>query len=276
MTVTDCDIVISARVGLRLQHPWSGDLVVSLEGPSGTRVRLVDRPGFPGQDFGCEFAGVDAVFADSALTAAEDTCADDQGGAVPALGGEVRPHELLATLAGQLGRGAWQLRVADFAGDDAGTLEDWSLDLVCEGLVADLALAKTADPASLFPGESVVYTLTVTNLGPGAVASAVVTDALPTGLVYLSDSCAGTAVDSAWTWRTGPLAPGAAVACELTAEVTPGAAAVVTNSAAVASERGDPAPGNDAAAVEVTVGLFADGFEDGTTGRWSATVEDEP
>ncbi len=272
MTVVACDVVVAARVGLRLQHPWAGDLVVTLEGPSGSRVLLLDRPGFPADPWGCDQAGVDAVLGDGAAAAAEETCADDQGGTVPALSGELRPGAPLAALAGQVGSGEWRLRVADFGGDDLGQLADWSLDLQCEGLDADLGLTKTASPADPDPGSSVVYTLSVTNLGPDPVSSAVVTDLLPAALAYLEDSCTGTAAEGAWTWRTGPVGVGQTVSCDLTAQVDVGFGGALVNTATVTSDHSDPEPGNDSAAAAVMVGLFADGFEDGTTSAWSETV----
>src|SRR4029077_3170893 len=52
-------------------------------------------------------------------------------------------------------------------------------------LQADLAITKTG-PASVVAGTNVVYTITVTNIGPSDAAGVVVSDATPANLVFLS------------------------------------------------------------------------------------------
>ena len=56
---------------------------------------------------------------------------------------------------------------------------------------ADLQITKTG-PASVVPGTTVVYTITVTNAGPSDAASVEVTDATPTGLTLVSNTGACT------------------------------------------------------------------------------------
>ena len=56
----------------------------------------------------------------------------------------------------------------------------------------DLSLTKTASTLTPAVGESVTYTLTVTNNGPGAATNIVVSDLLPAGVTYDSDSSGGT------------------------------------------------------------------------------------
>ena len=52
---------------------------------------------------------------------------------------------------------------------------------------ADLAITKTG-PASIVAGNPLVYTITVTNTGPSDAAGVVVSDATPTGLVFVSNA----------------------------------------------------------------------------------------
>src|SRR5690606_11015600 len=47
--------------------------------------------------------------------------------------------------------------------------------------VADLSLVKVSESDTYTPGETVIYTITVTNNGPSDVIGATVTDNLPTG-----------------------------------------------------------------------------------------------
>ena len=55
------------------------------------------------------------------------------------------------------------------------------------GTEADVAITKTG-PASIVAGNPLVYTITVTNTGPSDAAGVVVSDATPTGLVFVSNT----------------------------------------------------------------------------------------
>ena len=56
------------------------------------------------------------------------------------------------------------------------------------GTEADVAITKTVDQASIVAGNPLVYTITVTNTGPSDAAGVVVSDATPTGLVFVSNT----------------------------------------------------------------------------------------
>ncbi|MCC6436829.1 MAG: DUF11 domain-containing protein, partial [Acidimicrobiales bacterium] len=110
-------------------------------------------------------------------------------------------------------------------------------------------LAKTSDPAdgaTVEPGHTVAYTLTVTNTGPGTLTGAVVTDdlagvlddatlgALPAGASRLGDQL---------TWTVPDIAPGGTATLSYAATVQPTAVgATLHNSAAPASPGGTCAP----------------------------------
>jgi uncharacterized repeat protein (TIGR01451 family) len=129
---------------------------------------------------------------------------------------------------------------------------------------ADLAVAKTVDKPTALSGDTLVYTVTVTNNGPAAATGVSLVDVLPAGLSYMGDDAAasGTFYDSATgAWTVGGLGATAAATLQITAQVTPGTAgSTLTNTASVtALDQPDPVPGNDSAAVDVTV------VEPGTT-----------
>ena len=273
MVVDSCDIVTSTQVGLRVDHPWVGDLVAQLEGPAGTRVVLLDQVGLDGPGYGCAGADVDAVMDDSASVSVEDSCGLNAGAAVA---GTLKPQQQLMALEGMIGSGTWSLRIADFSDNDVGSLQDWSLNLICEDLEADLSLDMTSDTDVLVEGQSVVISLTVENLGPHEVSSATVTSTLPFGLEYESDTCAGTFAAGVWTWRAGGLTVGETSNCHLTLRVGMGAPSMLVTTASVASERSDPVAGNDDAVVNLSAAFFADGFESGDTGAWTAVQEARP
>jgi len=115
---------------------------------------------------------------------------------------------------------------------------------------ADLALTKTVAPATAAPGTNVVYTLTVTNNGPAGATNVVVTDLLPAGLTYVSDTCGGANLPP-WTWNAGTLANGASTSCDVTATVA--GTGMLTNAAAVTADNADPVSANNAAAANLTV-----------------------
>jgi uncharacterized repeat protein (TIGR01451 family) len=144
------------------------------------------------------------------------------------------------------------------------------------GDVANLSVAKTADPQVASVGDVVTYTLAVTNDVPAAeggappsglgTTGAVVTDPLPADLVFVS-SPSGTCVPDSptppqtVTCRVGPVAEGDVVPATFTARVLePAAGTIVTNRATVASVAAggfpalpdlEPSDNSDAASVSV-------------------------
>lgn len=121
---------------------------------------------------------------------------------------------------------------------------------------ADLGLAKTVDNATPGNGSQVVFTLTVANNGPDAATGVTVSDALPAGLVYVSDDGAG-AYDGA-TWVVGELLANASASLHITATVSAANGTSISNTATVTSDAADPEPANDAATATLTVTNYAD------------------
>ncbi|MBK6898846.1 MAG: carboxypeptidase regulatory-like domain-containing protein [bacterium] len=95
--------VTSVEVFVDITHTYQGDLAVDLSSPAGTTVRLHNRTG----------SGTDNIYGwyPDALTPAGD----------------------LGLFAGQVLDGNWTLTVADQAGGDTGTLNEWCLKIVYGG-----------------------------------------------------------------------------------------------------------------------------------------------
>lgn len=125
----------------------------------------------------------------------------------------------------------------------------------CGAADADLAITKTADVTGPMPGDTVIYTLTVTNNGPGDAGNTVVTDTLPAGVTYVSDDCGGVFVDPTLTWTVGTLANGASAVCNVTVTVDADAAGALVNNATVTSDNSDPDTTNNADDATITVGV---------------------
>jgi large repetitive protein len=129
---------------------------------------------------------------------------------------------------------------------------------------ANLGVTKTA-PAGANAGSNITYTIAVNNAGPSDAANVTLSDTLPAGTTFVSES-----------QTTGPLftcTTGATVTCTI-ASFAAGANATfnitvtlsgsiatgttVTNTASVASTTPDPTPGNNSSSASTVVGVNAD------------------
>lgn len=110
---------------------------------------------------------------------------------------------------------------------------------------ADLALTKDVDLPSVQVGDPVVFTLTVTNNGPGPANNVVVTDTLPACLTYVSNDCGAGFAAPTLTWNVGTLANAGSATCNVTATVN--SAGTCTNNATAAADETDPNTANNTA-----------------------------
>ena len=84
-------------------------------------------------------------------------------------------------------------------------------DIVINNPSAVMTITKTAAQANYNVGDSVVYTINVLNNGPATATNVVVTDVLPAGITYVSNTLGGTynAGTRTITWNLANLANGA-------------------------------------------------------------------
>jgi uncharacterized repeat protein (TIGR01451 family) len=123
---------------------------------------------------------------------------------------------------------------------------------------ADLVLAKTVSPAIVPPLGTVTWTLTVTNNGPGAAPNTVVTDTLPAGFNWVSDTCAaGPPAGGTLTWNVGFLANGASASCDVVGQVWASPGEPVVNNVTATSDMPDPTSATASATVIVDGSLTA-------------------
>ncbi len=125
---------------------------------------------------------------------------------------------------------------------------------------ADLRLEKSADPATLLAGDTVHYTIQVTNFGPSDALAVSVVDTLPAGFTFLhdTDSCVE-APAGTLTCTLGTLVAGGSTSFDVYAQVdvdTPGG--VYANNAVASSPTSDPNPADNADSVDVSVLTSAD------------------
>ena len=123
---------------------------------------------------------------------------------------------------------------------------------------ADLSLSKTASRPSARPGDTVVFTIVLTNDGPSDAVGVQVTDLLPAGFAYVAHTVdQGTYDPLTGVWDVGTVAAGASLTLRLTATAQAGPH---TNTAEV-TDAGTPDPdstpgdaaGDDYAQVTVPV-----------------------
>ena len=128
--------------------------------------------------------------------------------------------------------------------------------------VTDLSIAKTNNVTTVVPGESVVYSIIVQNLGPLDVAGAVVQDVFPAELTNVSytSTTSGTASGNtpAGTGNINDivdLATGASITYTVTATVAPDARGTLSNTATVTLPDGteDPTPENNTSTARDTL-----------------------
>lgn len=138
--------------------------------------------------------------------------------------------------------------------------------VILERQVPDLRLTKSVTPETATPGDTIIYTLDFSNVGPGVATGVVLTDTVPvsvTGTTVVSSGVQITDMGVAppYVWQIADLAAGAGGTITITGVLSdPLPASLITNIAEIAAENevdeGDSSPGgsdvtSDAAYVAV-------------------------
>jgi uncharacterized repeat protein (TIGR01451 family) len=126
--------------------------------------------------------------------------------------------------------------------------------LVANANSADMAIVKTATPNPVSQGDTLTYTLAVTNNGPASATTVTVADSLPTAVTYISVSTTtGTCSEAGGsvTCLLGTMANGGTATITIVAIAgTPG---VVSNTATVTADQTDPMPANNSSTQSETI-----------------------
>jgi uncharacterized repeat protein (TIGR01451 family) len=117
---------------------------------------------------------------------------------------------------------------------------------------ADLALTKTVSNSRPNVGDTITFTVTLTNNGPSAATGVQVSDLLPAGLTFVSATPSqGTYAAVSGTWAVGTVARGAQATLNIRAQVA--GPITLTNLATIAhSDQFDPVPGDNSAGTTIT------------------------
>ncbi len=102
---------------LNITHTWIDDLVIDITSPSGTTVRLMNRP--------CDSQ-------DNIIINFDDEAASPTFPCPPTDNGTYQPFAALSAFDGEDINGVWTLTIADLVSQDGGTLNSWALE-ICYG-----------------------------------------------------------------------------------------------------------------------------------------------
>ena len=143
--------------------------------------------------------------------------------------------------------------------DSNTTADDPSEDIVV-GNDADLVTGKTVNNGTPDEGDTIIYTLTLTNNGPAQATNLSITDQLPAGVTYVSDDGAGAYVSGTGLWTIGTLNNGATATLNITATVDVGTSGTtITNTITVVSaDQTDSNTTADDPSEDIVVGNDAD------------------
>lgn len=111
---------------------------------------------------------------------------------------------------------------------------------------ANLSLTKTVNNPKPDVGEGIVFTVTVSNVGPANATGVVVTDQLPSGFTYVTDNSGGAYNPATGVWPAGNVATGGSRVLNITATVN--GSGNYTNLAEVTADN-DSTPDNNTAGV---------------------------
>ena len=122
---------------------------------------------------------------------------------------------------------------------------------------SDLSLIDLVSTSTAKVGDSITYTLVVTNAGPASAQGVSVTDVLPANLTYTSNDSATTGTTytiSTGVWTIGNLADGSSSALHITASVQNASTGPYFVDTATATDtNGDPVMGNNTANSTVVI-----------------------
>lgn len=106
-------------VSINITHSWIRDIIVTLISPSGTQVRLLNRPCLNSSQY------QNAVATFSSTGVALSCNLQPQN----AVSGNVLPVDPITNFVGQNSQGVWTLRVQDAVNQDGGTINSWSINV---------------------------------------------------------------------------------------------------------------------------------------------------
>lgn len=153
----------------------------------------------------------------------------------------------LNTFIGNSANGAWELFVADEDTLDSGYVSNgWSISIGVGAAVeqdSDLEMTMSASTANATLSNALTYTINLENYGPSPATNVVITDTLPPGSLYVTNSCGcSVTTNGLLTFNVGNLAVSNSISFTVT--VLPEQLGYITNVATATSLESDPVGNN--------------------------------
>jgi uncharacterized repeat protein (TIGR01451 family) len=251
--------VSDVNLGVRLSHTYRSDLRITLIAPNGNSAILM-------QGVGGAADNLNVLFDDEAAANISTHTANDTTGAVPPYLRTFRPEEATTIFDGDNAQGNWTMVICDFVNQDTGTFTRADLYITqAPANFTDLSVSKTIAGGNTNTGDTITYTVTVTNSASATqdATGVVVRDLLPAGLLFVSSSGFGSYSSGTGNWTVGSVPIGTTRTLTINATITAVSGTVINNIAQVTAQGQtdlDSTPNNnvtnedDYRAVSFTVG----------------------
>ncbi|SIN94835.1 conserved repeat domain-containing protein [Singulisphaera sp. GP187] len=146
------------------------------------------------------------------------------------------------------------------ATDPTGNTSQFALNVSTKG-TADVGVAVTSSSSSVQVGDTVTFTLVVTNYGSTVARWVTVTNQLPPGVTLISATSADAIAvpgPNSISFLFGGLEVGQSRTATIVVQTSTASGSSITDSASVTSLEGDPNPSNNSASVTVPVNALID------------------
>ncbi|GMR21177.1 MAG: hypothetical protein BMS9Abin36_1776 [Gammaproteobacteria bacterium] len=137
------------------------------------------------------------VSTSTVITPVTELPSDDSGIAI---------FEQAFTIPGAGPQGIWAVRVTTFEGSEGTVTHTWSAPIMVG--YPSITILKSASGATAAPGDTITYTISVTNNGVGTASNTTITDAIPNYTTYVANSTRLNGITVAGDGATSPLAGG--------------------------------------------------------------------
>jgi uncharacterized repeat protein (TIGR01451 family) len=120
---------------------------------------------------------------------------------------------------------------------------------------ADVSVTKSVIPSPVMQGQTIIYSIVVSNAGPSDAQNVVLTDVIPSSIIGAEFSTDGGAIWNPWTgsYTIGTLPSRTSKAILIRGTVSPSAKGTISNTAKITSTTPDPDLCNNTSTVEVNV-----------------------